>query len=48
MRKKHGLILILLEKYSLKNKDIHFHREHNKEKTCPGKAITKKWINDNI
>jgi hypothetical protein len=42
------LISILLEKYNLKKKDIHFHREYNKEKTCPGKAITKKWVSDNI
>jgi len=38
------LIKILLAKFNLKKKDIHFHREYNKEKTCPGKMVTKKWV----
>ncbi len=38
------LINILLEKFNLQKKDIHLHREYNKEKTCPGKMITKKWL----
>lgn len=38
------LILILLDKFTLEKRDIHFHREYNKEKTCPGKMITKKWV----
>jgi hypothetical protein len=42
------LILILLGKFNLKKKNIHFHREYNKEKTCPGKKITKKWVKENI
>ena len=39
---------ILLNKFNLKSKDIHFHREYNLQKSCPGKAITKKWIKDQL
>jgi len=39
---------ILLEKFSLKPKDIHFHREFNSQKSCPGKAITKKWARNQL
>lgn len=35
---------ILLDKFNLKLKDIHFHREYNPKKSCPGRAVTKKWI----
>ena len=35
---------ILLKKFNLKTKDVHFHREYNPQKSCPGKTVTKKWI----
>jgi hypothetical protein len=38
----------LLEKFNLKKTDIHFHREFNLQKSCPGKAITKKWVRSQI
>jgi len=38
------LIMVLIEKFQLKSKDIHFHREYNTQKSCPGRAITKKWL----
>jgi N-acetylmuramoyl-L-alanine amidase CwlA len=38
------ILKVLLEKYNLKLKDIHLHREYNRKKSCPGKAITKYWI----
>ena len=39
---------ILLEKFNLKKEDIHFHREFNSQKSCPGKAITKKWVRSQL
>ncbi len=39
---------VLLTKFNLKSKDIHFHREYNPKKSCPGKAITKKWVRSEI
>lgn len=38
------VLKILMEKFNLRLKDIHFHREYNPKKSCPGRAITKKWI----
>ncbi|MDD4407395.1 MAG: N-acetylmuramoyl-L-alanine amidase, partial [Bacilli bacterium] len=35
---------ILLKKFDLNVKDIHLHRKFNPNKSCPGKAITLKWI----
>jgi len=35
---------VLLTKLNLNAKDIHFHREYNPHKSCPGKAVTKKWL----
>lgn len=43
-----SVLEILLNKFNLKPKDIHFHREYNPRKSCPGKAITKKWIRSEI
>jgi len=34
----------LLQRFNLKPRDIHFHREYNPKKSCPGRAITKKWM----
>jgi len=42
------VLIILLNKFNLKLKDIHFHREYNHKKSCPGKAITKKWVRSEI
>jgi len=39
-----SLLKALLNKFNLKVKDIHFHREYNKQKACPGKTITKRWV----
>lgn len=39
---------VLLKKFNLSVKNIHFHREYNPNKTCPGKAVTKKWIKEQI
>ena len=39
---------VLLTKFNLKPKDIHFHREYNPKKSCPGKAITKKWVRSEL
>lgn len=38
------VLMILLNKFNLELKNIHFHREYNSKKSCPGRAITKKWI----
>jgi len=38
------VLIILLNKFNLKLKNIHFHREYNPKKSCPGRAITKKWM----
>jgi len=40
------VLIILLNKFNLKLKDIHFHREYNPKKSCPGRAISKKWIRE--
>lgn len=37
-------ITILLKKFNLSLKDIHFHREYNPKKSCPGKAVTREWL----
>ena len=42
------VLKLLLKKFDLKIKDIHFHREYNPDKSCPGKLITKKWIKEKI
>src|SRR4030042_1085835 len=34
----------LLYRFCLRLEDIHFHREYNRKKTCPGRTITKKWL----
>jgi len=39
-----AVLKTLLKKFNLSVKDIHFHREYNPKKSCPGKAITKKWL----
>ena len=36
------LVNSLLKKFNLKLSHIHFHREYNPKKSCPGKAITKR------
>ena len=38
------VLRILLSRFDLKLKDIHFHREYNSKKSCPGRTITKRWI----
>ena len=38
------VLRILLNKFNLKLEDIHFHREYNLKKYCPGRTITKKWV----
>ncbi len=43
------LVLInLLIKFNLKIKDIHFHREYNNQKSCPGRAVTKREIRERL
>lgn len=42
------VLRILLNKFNLELKNIHFHREYNPKKSCPGKAITKKWVHSEI
>jgi len=39
-----NVLRILLSKFNLKLEAIHFHREYNFKKSCPGRKITKKWI----
>ncbi|MEF8847334.1 MAG: peptidoglycan recognition family protein [Candidatus Paceibacterota bacterium] len=34
----------LLKKFDLSLQDVHFHREYNSGKDCPGKAVTRKWL----
>ena len=43
-----SVLKALLKKFDLSVKDIHFHREYNKSKSCPGRAITKKWVRKEI
>lgn len=38
------VLKILLDRFNLKPKDVHFHREYNSKKSCPGRAVTKKWV----
>ena len=38
----------LLNKFNLSFKNIHFHREYNPNKSCPGRAITKEWLGREI
>jgi len=38
------LLRALLNKYDLPAQKVFFHRTYNRSKTCPGKAITKKWL----
>ena len=38
------LIRILLGVYDLPAWNVFLHRTYNRNKTCPGKAITKKWL----
>ena len=38
------VLIILLNKFVLKLEDIHFHQEYNSKKSCPGRAVTKKWL----
>jgi len=42
------VLIILLNKFNLRLRDIHFHREYNQKKSCPGKTITKEWIRSEI
>lgn len=43
------LVLInLLRKFNLRIKDIHFHREYNNQKSCPGRAVTKREIRERL
>jgi N-acetylmuramoyl-L-alanine amidase CwlA len=39
-----AVIRTLIKKFNLSLKDIHFHREYNTDKSCPGNAVTKKWL----
>ena len=39
---------VLLEMFNLRLKNIHFHREYNRKKYCPGRVITKKWLKEKI
>lgn len=43
-----SVLKVLLERFDLSFKSIHFHREYNPNKTCPGKAVTKKWLKEQI
>lgn len=43
-----SVLEVLLYKFNLKLENIHFHREYNPKKSCPGKAITKKWVHSKI
>jgi len=43
-----AVLIALLKKFNLKLTDIHFHREYNPKKSCPGKAVTKKWVRSEI
>lgn len=47
-RNAKAVLKILLERFNLKFKDIHFHREYNPQKSCPGRAITKRWITNQL
>lgn len=38
------VLKVLLKKFNLKPEDIHFHREYNPNKSCPGNIVTKEWI----
>jgi len=38
------VIKTLLKKFDLSLKDVHFHREYNPKKDCPGRAVKKEWI----
>ncbi len=38
----------LLNRFNLKPKDIHFHREYNPKKSCPGRAVTKRWVHSEM
>lgn len=42
------VLKILLSKFNLKLKDIHFHRKYNPKKSCPGKAITQRWVHSEL
>jgi hypothetical protein len=42
------LIAYLLYKYDLKPKDVHFHREFNEHKTCPGSLVDKAKVVANV
>lgn len=42
------LLNILLNTLQLNPKDIHFHREYNKKKSCPGKLLTKNWVKNKL
>lgn len=42
------VLITLLKKFNLDSTAIHFHREYNPKKSCPGKAITKKWVRSEI
>jgi len=39
-----AVLKVLLKKFDLLPKDIHFHREYNPQKSCPGKVINKQWV----
>jgi len=43
-----AILKVLLKKFNLKPENIHFHREYNPKKSCPGKAITKNWVRSEI
>jgi len=43
-----AVLRTLIKKFNLKPKDIHFHREYNPKKSCPGRLLTKKWIKENL
>lgn len=42
-----AVIKILIDELDIKEKDLKFHRDYS-NKTCPGKAITKKWVKEQL
>lgn len=42
------VLKLLLKKLNLSIEDIHFHREYSEGKVCPGRALTKRWIKNEM
>lgn len=38
----------IMKKLNLSIDDIHFHREYNPQKLCPGRAVTKEWLRQTL